>query len=121
MTSSAAQIHTYSGPAILSFGFRPFFLLAGAWTVVSMALSAAMMSAHFTLPLSFAVIDWHVHEQLFGYLPAVIAGFLLTAVPNWTGRLPIRQECDSRLARESKKARESTRMRWNFSAKLRGR
>jgi hypothetical protein len=35
--------------------------------------------------------DWHVHEMLYGYLPAVITGFLLTAVPNWTGRLPRKQ------------------------------
>jgi uncharacterized protein involved in response to NO len=41
------------------------------------------------LPTGFAPRDWHVHEMLFGYVGAVIAGFLLTAVPNWTGRLPI--------------------------------
>ena len=34
--------------------------------------------------------DWHVHEMVFGFLPAVITGFLLTAIPNWTGRSPIR-------------------------------
>jgi uncharacterized protein involved in response to NO len=33
--------------------------------------------------------DWHVHEMLYGYLPAVIMGFLFTAIPNWTGQLPI--------------------------------
>ncbi len=39
---------------------------------------------------AFTPIDWHVHEMLYGYLPAVVTGFLLTAIPNWTGRLPIR-------------------------------
>ena len=38
---------------------------------------------------AFGPIDWHVHEMLYGYLPAVVTGFLLTAIPNWTGRLPI--------------------------------
>src|SRR5689334_3591632 len=33
--------------------------------------------------------DWHVHEMLYGYVPAVVTGFLLTAIPNWTGRLPL--------------------------------
>jgi uncharacterized protein involved in response to NO len=42
-----------------------------------------------TLVTTFAPRDWHVHEMLYGYLPAVITGFLLTAVPNWTGRLPL--------------------------------
>ncbi|MEQ9419994.1 MAG: NnrS family protein [Rhodospirillaceae bacterium] len=89
MTISAQQIRAYKGPAILSFGFRPFFLVAGIWTVVSLALSTAMLSNLLTLPIAFTVVDWHVHEQLYGYLPAVMAGFLLTAVPNWTGRLPV--------------------------------
>lgn len=73
----------------MSFGFRPFFLLAGFWTALAMAIGILMLSATIAPPTAFAVIDWHVHEQLYGYLPAVIAGFLLTAVPNWTGRLPV--------------------------------
>ena len=38
----------------------------------------------------FTPHDWHMHEMLFGFMPAAITGFLLTAVPNWTGRLPVR-------------------------------
>ena len=38
---------------------------------------------------AFAPRDWHVHKMLCGYLPAVITGFLFTAIPNWTGQLPI--------------------------------
>jgi uncharacterized protein involved in response to NO len=41
------------------------------------------------LPTAFAPITWHVHELLFGFVAAAIAGFLLTAIPNWTGRLPL--------------------------------
>ncbi|TKB05325.1 MAG: short-chain dehydrogenase, partial [Mesorhizobium sp.] len=38
---------------------------------------------------SFSPVDWHIHELLFGYVAAVVTGFLLTAIPNWTGRLPV--------------------------------
>ena len=43
----------------------------------------------FALPTQFGVLDWHIHEMLYGYVAATIAGFLLTAIPNWTGRLPV--------------------------------
>jgi len=43
----------------------------------------------FTLKTAFQPLDWHAHEALFGYIAAVVTGFLLTAVPNWTGRLPL--------------------------------
>src|SRR5262249_42598279 len=42
------------------------------------------------LASAFAPRDWHVHEMLYGYLTAVVTGFLFTAIPNWTGRLPLR-------------------------------
>ena len=89
MNTSAEQIRSYSGPAILSYGFRPLFLSAGIWAATVMALWLAMLSGSLALPTSLGPVDWHVHELLFGYLPAVVAGFLLTAVPNWTGRLPM--------------------------------
>src|SRR5690606_13787988 len=44
---------------------------------------------HLVVPSAFGPIEWHVHELIYGYVPAIVAGFLLTAVPNWTGRLPI--------------------------------
>src|SRR6266511_2018845 len=80
---------TYSGPALFSFGFRPFFLGAGLWSAVAMLLWIAIYSGEVTLATAFAPRDWHVHEMLYGYVPAVVAGFLLTAIPNWTGRLPV--------------------------------
>lgn len=80
----------YTGPAVLSHGFRLFFLLAAAWAALEVLAWLPMFRGDFALPTAFAPRDWHVHELLFGFLPAVIAGFLLTAVPNWTGRLPLR-------------------------------
>ncbi len=80
----------YSGPALFSHGFRPFFLLAGLFAVVAVPLWMTIWSGHAALGGTFAPIDWHIHEMLFGYTSAVIAGFLFTAIPNWTGRMPKR-------------------------------
>ena len=80
----------YSGPALFSMGFRPFFLLAGLFAAGAVPLWIAVFTGEVTLAGPFAPIDWHVHEMLFGYTAAVIAGFLFTAVPNWTGRMPAR-------------------------------
>ncbi len=88
-TTTAARMRAWTGPALLTYGFRPFFLGAALWAVLSMGLWLAMLAGALRLPTAFDPISWHAHEFLFGYLGAVIAGFLLTAVPNWTGRLPI--------------------------------
>ena len=87
--TTAQQMRAWTGPAILTFGFRPFFFGAAVWAALAMALWVPMLSGHLTLPTAFDPVSWHAHEFLFGYLGAVVAGFLLTAVPNWTGRLPI--------------------------------
>ena len=79
----------WRGPALLSFGFRPFFLLGALWAALAMGLWVAMLAGRLTLPTAFDPVSWHAHEFLFGYLGAIIAGFLLTAVPNWTGGLPV--------------------------------
>lgn len=79
----------HSGPAILSYGLRPFFLLGALHAGLAILLWMAMLTGALALPSSFSPRDWHVHEMLYGYLPAVIAGYLLAAVPNWTGRLPL--------------------------------
>ncbi len=87
--STSEQIRQWSGPAVFSYGFRPFFLFGAVWAAVAMALWIAMLSGRVALPTRFDPASWHAHEFLFGYLGAIIAGFLLTAVPNWTGRLPV--------------------------------
>lgn len=88
-TSTASQMRAWTGPTVLTYGFRPFFLGAALWALVAMLLWVPMLSGQFTLPTAFDPVTWHAHEFLFGTLGAVIAGFLMTAVPNWTGRLPI--------------------------------
>jgi uncharacterized protein involved in response to NO len=79
----------YVGPALFSYGFRPFFLGAGLWSAFAILLWVPQYLGALTLPTAFPPIDWHIHEMLFGYIAAAIAGFLLTAIPNWTGRLPV--------------------------------
>ncbi|MAT52065.1 MAG: hypothetical protein CMK32_12875 [Porticoccaceae bacterium] len=72
--------------AILALGFRPFFLLAGVWAMLAMALWGLVYFGHVAFnPGIFTLFQWHGHEMLFGYAAAVIAGFLLTSVKNWTG------------------------------------
>ena len=78
------------GPAILRRGFRPFFLAAGVWAAGAVALWLAEITGLLALPSAFDPVTWHAHEMLFGFVSAAIAGFLLTAIPNWTGRLPMR-------------------------------
>lgn len=89
MTTTAEQVRGYRGPAILSYGFRPFFLLGAIWSALAIAIWLPLLSGSLTLPIALSPVEWHVHELLYGYLPAIAAGFLLTAVPNWTGRLPV--------------------------------
>lgn len=83
------RIRTYAGPAILSYGFRPFFLLGALYTGLSMLLWLPQFYGALSLSTLFTATDWHVHELYFGFLPAVVTGFLFTAVPNWTGRMPL--------------------------------
>jgi uncharacterized protein involved in response to NO len=82
----------YDGPLFLKQGFRPFFLGAGLWSAFAMAVWLFFLYSGEPAGLFdyFPAQDWHIHEMLYGFLPAAIAGFLLTAVPNWTGRLPVR-------------------------------
>lgn len=83
------RLRVYEGPALLSYGFRPFFLLAALQAGLAILVWLPFVTGHLAVPTAFAPVDWHVHEMLFGYQAAAIAGFLLTAIPNWTGRLPV--------------------------------
>ncbi|KZL05165.1 NnrS protein [Pseudovibrio axinellae] len=89
MSSTMEQVRLWQGPAIFSYGFRPFFLGAAVWACLSMLLWIPMITGVVELPTAFDPVSWHAHEFLFGYLNAVLGGFLLTAIPNWTGRMPI--------------------------------
>lgn len=70
-------------------GFRPFFLGSAAWGLIALALWLGVLAGAFDLPSRLDPLSWHRHEMLFGFVGAAVAGFLLTAIPNWTGRLPI--------------------------------
>lgn len=83
------RLRAYSGPALFSYGFRPFFLFGALYAGAAVLIWLPVYFGEMALPTSFAPIDWHVHEMLYGYLPAIITGFFLTAIPNWTGRLPL--------------------------------
>lgn len=74
-----------SGPAIFALGFRPLFSAAGAAAVVLMLIWLTAWVGRLPITDYYGAIGWHSHEMLFGYAAAVIAGFLLTAVRNWTG------------------------------------
>lgn len=66
-------------------GFRPFFLGAGVMALILMVLWSASTAGLWLPGGSTGTPAWHGHEMLFGYTAAVVAGFLLTAVRNWTG------------------------------------
>ena len=70
-------------------GFRPFFFGGAAWALIALTLWICALTGEISLPTALDPLAWHRHEMLFGFVGAVIGGFLLTAVPNWTGRLPI--------------------------------
>jgi uncharacterized protein involved in response to NO len=86
---SIARLKDYRGPALFSYGFRPFFFFGSVYAGAVILVWLPAFYGTLQLGTAFAPRDWHVHEMLFGYIAAVVAGFLLTAVPNWTGRLPL--------------------------------
>ncbi|SMF51301.1 uncharacterized protein involved in response to NO [Tistlia consotensis] len=77
------------GPALLDAGFRPFFLAAALWAAAALPLWLLAFTGGIELPTALAPLTWHIHEMLYGFVAATLAGFLLTAIPNWTGRLPL--------------------------------
>lgn len=84
--NTAAARRAYTGPPLFSLGFRPFFLFGSIWAALAVPI---WIWSHLGAAAPLAHRDWHVHEMLFGFLGAVMAGFLTTAVPNWTGRMPV--------------------------------
>lgn len=87
--TAVSRPRVYQGWPLLAGAFRPFFLLGSIYAGLAILVWLPVFYGELTLTSALAPRDWHVHEMLYGYLPAVITGFLFTAIPNWTGRLPI--------------------------------
>lgn len=78
-----------SGPALLSYGFRPFFLGAGVFAFAAMSMWIGALATGWEIGGPYGAPNWHAHEMLFGYTSAALAGYMLTTIPNWTGGLPV--------------------------------
>jgi len=85
-TGGAGMRRRGSGFALFAYGFRPFFLLAGIWAPFGVALWVASLAGLGLPEGPLPMLHWHAHEMLAGFVGAAIIGFLLTAIPNWTGR-----------------------------------
>lgn len=90
MTDEASEKPGYQGPSLFSYGFRPFFLGAALYAGVAVPVWILVFAEVGPSNFLYPARDWHVHEMVFGFLPALITGFLFTAIPNWTDRPPIR-------------------------------
>lgn len=75
-------------PVVLQAGFRPFFFASAIWLPSAMLLWLATLMGVFELSGTLPPAAWHRHELIFGGVGAAMAGYLLTATPNWSGRLP---------------------------------
>lgn len=84
--SQAPPVRSYNGLAVLAYGFRIFFLLGALSSLLLVSAWIAVYAFGFRFANHFDLIQWHAHEMLFGFTTAIIAGFLLTAPGNWTGR-----------------------------------
>lgn len=78
-----------SGPVVLAHAFRAFFLLTGIYGVLVVLAWVAFIFAGLPLPLGWSPLNWHGHEMLYGLVAAAIAGFVLTAMTNWTDAKPL--------------------------------
>jgi uncharacterized protein involved in response to NO len=71
---------------LLGYGFRPFFLAAGVAAISLIPWWVGSLTLGVPLPAAWPASLWHAHEMLFGFIEAALAGFMLTAVPSWTGQ-----------------------------------
>ena len=77
---------------ILQNSFRPFFIVAGIWATLAVPFWILNYFGLLIVADNFDILLWHQHEMLYGFIAAAITGFILTAIPNWTGRLPIKNK-----------------------------
>jgi len=79
-----------NSPPLFQHAFRACFLFAAVWAVAAVPLWLLSYSGFLNLSTIYGDVNWHAHEMIFGYTALVICGFLFTAIPNWTGRLPVK-------------------------------
>ena len=89
MAIAAPTMVASPGAGLWALAFRPFFLAAAIWAALALTLWIVLFTTGGALLSRFDPLSWHIHAMLFGFVPATIAGFMLTAIPNWTGRPPI--------------------------------
>lgn len=77
-------------PVLFAYGFRPFFLLAGLSAAVLVPLWVCVATGAFGLGGAVPPSGWHAHEMIYGFAATAIAGFLLTAIPSWTGSVAVK-------------------------------
>ena len=86
MASTPSAPDEYTGIILFERGYRPFFPGAALFAGLAIPLWVVLIQTGFDIPSAFSARDYHVHEMIFGYLGAIFAGFLFTALPNWTNR-----------------------------------
>lgn len=84
------EVITNSPIALMAFPFRPFFLLAALYAIISITGWIAYLFFGLQIPTAWQITQWHTHEMIYGFVSAAIAGFLLTAMCNWTGAAPLK-------------------------------
>lgn len=87
---TGVRIDQITDHPVLGYGFRPFFALAGLYGALSIGLWLLIWTGVLGFSPALALTQFHAHEMLFGFAGAAMGGFLLTAVPNWTGQGPVR-------------------------------
>lgn len=76
-------------PALFQNAYRICFLSAALWAACAVPLWLLAYSGNIRIGGPYGAVNWHAHELIFGYAAMVVCGFLFTAIPNWTGRLPL--------------------------------
>ncbi len=89
MTTQKPTTASAATPAILQAGLRPFFLAGASWALLSILLWVVALHGAIDIAAPYGALVWHGHEMIYGFATAIMAGFLLTAVPGWTGRPPL--------------------------------
>lgn len=89
MSNTIPERPAYQWPPFFSYGFRPFFLGAALFAGLAVPSWILVLAGIVDINFLYPPREWHVHEMVFGFLPCVIGGFILTAIPNWTDRPPL--------------------------------